>query len=587
MKSSDKWGYFTTFAARSLFYCLKANHKLIMLSDFYKIVCSTSVVLFMQFSLLVSQEFIRFDNLFTTSMSYEVQNSEFDVHLAYYHDGRGVTWTKAKRICEQDSGRLAIASNERLNNVLSDFLGRVMVMAHNNPSFSMLRPSWVGLRLVAGRLTWIDGTIVNSSSFQNWDTSYTAVIEADQEYIAINSDPPYQWRLHHNENSFSFICEFVAPCNGNPNINTCQNNGTCIEDATHNNGRQFYCNCTGTGYTGIDCEVEIDECHSYPCEAGRCIDYVSRYECDCGQVYTGSNCNRMRDYCSSNPCVKGECVSETNGFRCNCLGTDASGTLCEIYVDECVSNPCGGGRCVDGITSYTCDCTDSGFVGLKCEENIDECNTTESFCNHGECVNLWPWFDCLCDDGYTGTRCELDIDECSNATLFCGAAECINYEGGYRCLCEIGLDGLDCQDDIDECLKEDICSGVGTCINDYSNYTCDCWDGYSGARCEVAHKENLMPRERFLVLVIAIAAVTVVTLVVVIVVHVIRRRRRKRFQKFVIRGAKMLEELVSVSTDEDTKTLSHLSPADVNITVYEDISRPAQDQNESKQNSIK
>lgn len=41
--------------------------------------------------------------------------------------------------------------------------------------------------------------------------------------------------------------------------------------------------------TGINCEINIDDCKSNPCDYGTCIDKIDGYECACEPGYTGTN----------------------------------------------------------------------------------------------------------------------------------------------------------------------------------------------------------------------------------------------------------------------------------------------------------
>ena len=48
----------------------------------------------------------------------------------------------------------------------------------------------------------------------------------------------------------------------------CQNKGSCLPHPNKPRGSGFYqCNC-GSGFTGDNCETNIDECQSYPCLRG-------------------------------------------------------------------------------------------------------------------------------------------------------------------------------------------------------------------------------------------------------------------------------------------------------------------------------
>ena len=49
---------------------------------------------------------------------------------------------------------------------------------------------------------------------------------------------------------------------------------------------------------GLNCELDIDECVSRPCQhSGACIDQVNGYLCDCVEGFTGSHCDMNIDDC--------------------------------------------------------------------------------------------------------------------------------------------------------------------------------------------------------------------------------------------------------------------------------------------------
>ena len=54
----------------------------------------------------------------------------------------------------------------------------------------------------------------------------------------------------------------------------------------------YQCVCP-TGFTGIDCEVNIDDCVNVTCQNnGRCIDEVNDYYCQCPVTHKGEHCEK-------------------------------------------------------------------------------------------------------------------------------------------------------------------------------------------------------------------------------------------------------------------------------------------------------
>ena len=62
--------------------------------------------------------------------------------------------------------------------------------------------------------------------------------------------------------------------------------GSCIDLIN-----AYRCDCN-KGYTGINCEEEINECEEYkPCQHGDCVDGIADYTCQCEEGYGGKNCS--------------------------------------------------------------------------------------------------------------------------------------------------------------------------------------------------------------------------------------------------------------------------------------------------------
>ncbi|CAN8201422.1 unnamed protein product [Coccothraustes coccothraustes] len=80
----------------------------------------------------------------------------------------------------------------------------------------------------------------------------------------------------------------------------CQNN-PCLHGGTSRaNGTVCGCSCA-PGFTGENCEIDIDDCLSSPCQnGGTCIDEVNSFVCLCLPSYGGSRCEKDTEGCDHN-----------------------------------------------------------------------------------------------------------------------------------------------------------------------------------------------------------------------------------------------------------------------------------------------
>ena len=152
-------------------------------------------------------------------------------------------------------------------------------------------------------------------------------------------------------------CEYeIDECESNPCADA---NGICIDSVTY-----YLCACYD-GFTGINCEIDIDECASDPCKITHhivvdssywktsnyhgltCSQHRDRYQCVCQSGFTGLNCESEFDECTSNPCIYGVCSSLGDEYFCECY-VGFKGIDCELDINECESDPCKhGGSCFD------------------------------------------------------------------------------------------------------------------------------------------------------------------------------------------------------------------------------------------------
>uniref|UniRef100_A0A3Q2CHD0 Neurocan core protein n=1 Tax=Cyprinodon variegatus TaxID=28743 RepID=A0A3Q2CHD0_CYPVA len=78
------------------------------------------------------------------------------------------------------------------------------------------------------------------------------------------------------------------PCQTSP----CLHGGSCLQE-----GDSYSCYCP-QGYTGENCEIDIDDCQSNPCQnGGTCIDEINSFVCLCLPSYGGATCEKDIEGC--------------------------------------------------------------------------------------------------------------------------------------------------------------------------------------------------------------------------------------------------------------------------------------------------
>ncbi|NXQ85758.1 CRUM1 protein, partial [Nyctibius grandis] len=262
---------------------------------------------------------------------------------------------------------------------------------------------------------------------------------------------------------------------------------------------------------GVNCDAEIDECDSDPCQNGAlCNDYVGFYTCTCAPGYKGIHCEVDINECVSQPCQhNGTCRDLINSYRCDCSDTGFEGDHCEVDILECASEPClNSATCVEGIKNYSCACW-PGYTGQRCEEDVDECATNPCH-NGGVCFERsneayygtrpdFPsnfsysqaaGFLCWCQPGFAGVECAVNINECEEGPCKNGAV-CEDGIADYTCHCAPSQDGIiwggkNCSVQLTGCQTHD-CQNEALCIPTYQaeshGHLCQCQPGFYDATC--------------------------------------------------------------------------------------------------------
>jgi hypothetical protein len=256
--------------------------------------------------------------------------------------------------------------------------------------------------------------------------------------------------------------------------------------------------------------VDIDECAADPCVNGFCINGRNDYSCDCtGSGYTGTNCETDIDECMTNnggcdPLTT--CVNRPGSVACgDCpSGYDGNGSTgcsdineCSSGAHDCDNSP--AAACSNTPGSFDCRCP-TGYEGSghgtsgcsdinECNDGTDDCDTSPA----ATCVNTGGSFNCTCPSGYTGSghgSCGCtDINECTNGTHDCDtspAATCTNTGGSFDCSCPSGYSGSGhgssgCVN-INDCSPNP-CRNGGTCTDGVNTFTCTCPSPWTGSIC--------------------------------------------------------------------------------------------------------
>ena len=223
------------------------------------------------------------------------------------------------------------------------------------------------------------------------------------------------------------------PCQPNP----CRHGAACTERNSSGNGRRggdddYECACEA-GFTGHDCEINVDGCATYTCaNDGLCVDSINGPVCMCANGFAGDNCRIYSNPCGTNPCQ--------NGGTC----TPAMLTPpVQVEGDKwCVTKE--KAMCVHIHWTFPEECSKEACAA-RCDNAPWACDAFSYW--RGRCWLCEPGMGIQAHENLVGTKYYTKAPTSIPGETCIGdsVASDQRYTGKYTCMCPAGTVGENCQ----------------------------------------------------------------------------------------------------------------------------------------------
>lgn len=278
----------------------------------------------------------------------------------------------------------------------------------------------------------------------------------------------------------------------------------------------YTCTCA-MGWTGDNCEVDVDECAVIGTDGLVGPSHCHSLQSSSGNRY-GGICIESNDTHSQQtlPLPSSDIPLVAPGtFRCVCANGFTTSDLehftdCDVDINECASIPCeNGGTCSESNTLKVA----GSFAGTSavntgaCRFPFTYNGMVHSSCAYDDNMNV-PW--CALASGVETSGVFIPGGVKGDAWQDChyDSQYDLDLLSAYRCDCQAGFSGINCGADIDECASQP-CGQFGICKQPLpDSYRCECIQGYSGEHCTIAPEPDYL----WLIIVIVAGVIFLVTL---------------------------------------------------------------------------
>ena len=343
---------------------------------------------------------------------------------------------------------------------------------------------------------------------------------------------------------------FPSTCDGGCAAAPCENGAACshfLELVTGGSdwraaptdwgtAEGYTCSCQA-GFSGTNCDADVDECGSSPCQnGGVCTDGSDAYTCACATYFSGDDCETEAivqctdgTTLAHSPTTCATQTYESCAYECDAgyvpSGSHVCGRDASMSGGSCAPRPCTMGL-TPAHSVTTCDGATGDTCAYACEAGYSAsgdhvCGADGSFsggaCEPGSCTGslansptecsaaLFDSCTFECDEGYTPAgnhRCQSTLvfaggscvaNGCTTGLSIPNSPTTCSGSFGEECVFECDSTYTKIGSHVcgaDGAFTGGCCAGPGTCCGTIENSPTSCSNVAQGAACEYVCDEG-------------------------------------------------------------------------------------------------